>query len=292
MKRSVVFPSSRSYIVFLEMSRVYVNSMRVVYSTVENARLNTYNIPDLNTSVLILGTGTSITQQAVRMLRESGVIIMFSGNDGFPLYYADMMYKPTEYLHKYARKWYSEEYRLNTSKFLQSKRFDYIIETWNVGPNEKALMNKVKERLSTCKDIKEILGVEGNAVRRLIYPNASKLFNPEWKGRDRTSSDAFNQRLNRANVIIYGMVATVLSSLGIPPSFAVTHGETRRGGLVYDIADVYKDAIGLPLCLKSSYDPHGSDFRQELTNHLHTVKIGGSRLFQKMFSDTKEMISL
>jgi CRISPR-associated protein Cas1 len=34
--------------------------------------------------------------------------------------------------------------------------------------------------------------------------------------------------------------------LGLPHGLAVLHGKTRRGGLVFDIADLVKDAVILP----------------------------------------------
>lgn len=34
--------------------------------------------------------------------------------------------------------------------------------------------------------------------------------------------------------------------LGLPHGLAVLHGKTRRGGLVFDIADLVKDALILP----------------------------------------------
>ncbi len=40
--------------------------------------------------------------------------------------------------------------------------------------------------------------------------------------------------------------ATTLWVLGIPHGFAVMHGKTRRGALVFDVADLIKDAIVLP----------------------------------------------
>ena len=34
--------------------------------------------------------------------------------------------------------------------------------------------------------------------------------------------------------------------MGIPFAFAVMHGKTRRGALVFDVADLIKDALVLP----------------------------------------------
>ena len=51
----------------------------------------------------------------------------------------------------------------------------------------------------------------------------------------------------------YGLAGTTLWFLGIPHGFAVMHGKTRRGALVFDVADLIKDAVVLPyafICAK------------------------------------------
>jgi CRISPR-associated protein Cas1 len=42
------------------------------------------------------------------------------------------------------------------------------------------------------------------------------------------------------------LAATATWVLGLPHGLAVLHGKTRRGGLVFDVADLVKDALILP----------------------------------------------
>ena len=44
--------------------------------------------------------------------------------------------------------------------------------------------------------------------------------------------------------LFFGATATWV--LGLPHGLAVLHGKTRRGGLVFDVADLVKDAVILP----------------------------------------------
>lgn len=37
-----------------------------------------------------------------------------------------------------------------------------------------------------------------------------------------------------------------IKDIGLPHAFALMHGKTRRGGLVFDVADLVKDAVILP----------------------------------------------
>ena len=77
---------------------------RVLYLTGAKDKKQYWNIPIANTTVILLGTGTSITQMAVRMLAQAGVLIGFSGGGGTPLIVGNEIewltpqseYRPTE----------------------------------------------------------------------------------------------------------------------------------------------------------------------------------------------------
>ena len=58
---------------------------RVLYLTEEKTEKKYWNIPIANTTCILLGTGTSITQAAMRMLASAGVLVGFSGGGATPL---------------------------------------------------------------------------------------------------------------------------------------------------------------------------------------------------------------
>ena len=60
------------------------------------------------------------------------------------------------------------------------------------------------------------------------------------------STDTANRFLDHGNYLAYGLGATATWVLGLPHGLAVLHGKTRRGGLVFDVADLVKDAVILP----------------------------------------------
>ena len=76
--------------------------------------------------------------------------------------------------------------------------------------------------------------------------------------------DTANGFLNHGNYLAYGLAATTLWVLGIPHGFAVMHGKTRRGALVFDVADLIKDTLVLPwafICAKEGATEQ--EFRQQ-----------------------------
>ena len=71
--------SKRANIYYLEKCRVMQKDGRVLYLTEDKNENRYWNIPIANTTCLLLGTGTSITQAAMRMLASAGVLVGFCG---------------------------------------------------------------------------------------------------------------------------------------------------------------------------------------------------------------------
>ena len=79
-----ILHSKRANIYYLEHCRVLVNGGRVEYVTDAGKRSLYWNIPIANTTSILLGTGTSITQAAMRELAKAGVLVGFCGGGGTP----------------------------------------------------------------------------------------------------------------------------------------------------------------------------------------------------------------
>jgi hypothetical protein len=67
----VILHAKRANIYYLEKCRVMQKDGRVLYLTEAKAENQYWNIPIANTTCLLLGTGTSITQAAIRMLASA-----------------------------------------------------------------------------------------------------------------------------------------------------------------------------------------------------------------------------
>ena len=77
-----ILHSKRANLYYLQHCRVLVKGGRVEYVTDEGKQSLYWNIPIANTTVVLLGTGTSITQAAMRELAKAGVMVGFSGGGG------------------------------------------------------------------------------------------------------------------------------------------------------------------------------------------------------------------
>ena len=263
----VILHSKRANIYYLEKCRVMQKDGRVLYLT-EGKRENQYwNIPIANTTVLLLGTGTSITQAAIRMLAMAGVMVGFCGNGGTPLLSGveiewlspQSEYRPTEYVQGWLSFWFQADKRLTAAKEFQMKRCKFIEQVWQKDRDLQSwgfyadddeiqsAMHRFQRVIRQAVDIKQLLA--GEAIfTKALYKYASEHVNmPDFvRLHDAPAGDKANIFLNHGNYLAYGMAAVTLWVLGIPHGFAVMHGKTRRGALVFDVADLVKDAIVLP----------------------------------------------
>ena len=81
--------------------------------------------------------------------------------------------------------------------------------------------------------------------------------------------DPANRFLDHGNYLAYGLGATACWVLGLPHGLAVLHGKTRRGGLVFDAADLIKDAAILPRAFISAMGGDSeTEFRQSCVEGL------------------------
>ena len=278
-----ILHSKRANMYYLEHCRVMQKDGRVLYLT-EAKKDNLYfNIPIANTTVILLGTGTSITQAAVRMLTQAGVLLGFCGGGGTPLYMGNEIewltpqseYRPTEYIQGWLSFWFDEEQRLQAAKELQHARIDYLRKIWHKDRELKiagfdssnpAIANALdanKAQIATAINTTYLLTTEAKLTKQL-YKIAARNASIVDFTRQHEATDKANGFLNHGNYLAYGLAASTLWVLGIPHGFAVMHGKTRRGALVFDIADLVKDAIVLPwafICAKENATEQ--EFRQQ-----------------------------
>ena len=278
-----ILHSKRANMYYLEHCRVMQKDGRVLYLTEAKKNSLYFNIPIANTTVILLGTGTSITQAAVRMLAQAGVLIGFCGGGGTPLFMGNDIewltpqseYRPTEYLQGWLGFWFDEEQRLLAAKALQHARIDFLQRVWRKDRELKLagfdssdpaivhILDACNAQIAAAKKTTFLLSTEARLTKQL-YKIAARHTNMADFIRERESADKANGFLNHGNYLAYGLAATTLWVLGIPHGFAVMHGKTRRGALVFDIADLVKDAIVLPWAFISAKEnATEQEFRQQ-----------------------------
>ncbi len=279
-----ILHSKRANIFYLEKCRVMQKDGRVLYLTEAKDENYYWNIPIANTTVIMLGTGTSITQAAMRMLASAGVLVGFCGGGSTPLFSGSEIewltpqseYRPTDYVQGWLSFWFDESKRLTVAKSFQQARINYLKRVWEKDRDLKAenfftddpqlsnAINNYTQQAPAANKVGELLQKEALLTKQL-YRYAAKTTQLGDFVRTHDATDLANGFLNHGNYLAYGLAATTLWVLGIPHGFAVMHGKTRRGALVFDVADLIKDAIVLPWAFISAKEKvTEQEFRQQL----------------------------
>lgn len=191
----------------------------------------TVHVPAATLSVLMLGPGSTVTHAAISLLAESRATCIWVGEQGVRYYcHGASLSRSTRLLEAQAKLVSSERSRLKVARRMYEMRF----------PDEDT------SRLT----MQQLLGKEGTRVRR-AYERESARTGVPWNGRsykveDFESSDTVNKALSAANTSLYGVVHAIIVALGCSPGLGFVHARNERS-FVYDIADLYKVEITVPL---------------------------------------------
>ena len=192
-------------------------------------------IPIASLTVLMIGPGCSITHSAIKALSDNGCMAIWCG-EGIGRFYAMGLgeTRSAERLIHQARLWADAGLHMKVIRRMYTRRFPIDI------PDELTLQ--------------QIRGMEGIRVRE-TYREASKATGVEWKGRnydkgDWNDADPVNRALSSASACLYGICHAAIVSLGYSPGLGFIH-TGKQLSLVYDIADLYKAEMTIPLAFQT-----------------------------------------
>lgn len=192
------------------------------------------HVPVAALGVLLLGPGTSITHEAVKIATENGCSLVWTGEHGVRVYAQGMgETRSAVRLLRQAALHADPAGRLAVVLRMYEKRF--------------------AEKVPSGTTIEQIRGREGVRVRT-AYQRASRDFGVEWAGRayDRsewTAADPVNRALSCAAACLYGVCHCAVISAGYSPALGFIH-TGKLLSFVYDIADLYRVDLTIPIAFE------------------------------------------
>lgn len=192
-------------------------------------------VPAAALSVLMLGPGTSVTHAAVKALADNGCTIVWTGEDGMRCYAQGMGETRRAYhLLKQAELSSDPQKRMEVVWRMYRRRFG-------------------EQPLPPGLTLEQVRGLEGARVRQ-AYAEASRRYGVPWYGRryDRHNwdgGDPVNRALSAANALLNGLCHAAIVSGGYSPALGFIHTGLQTS-FVYDIADLYKTEITIPLAFR------------------------------------------
>lgn len=193
-------------------------------------------VPCASLSLLMLGPGTTVTHAAMRALAENGCLAVWTGEEGVRVYaQGGGETRSARRLILQAKLVSNDATRLEVVRRMYELRFS--------DPVDPALT------------LEQLRGREGIRVRQ-AYRAASKATGVPWTGRtfrrdDWAAADPVNRALSSANSCLYGVCHTAIVAIGCSPGLGFIH-TGKMLSFVYDIADLYKAEITIPLAFREA----------------------------------------
>lgn len=264
----LVRAQDRLTFIYLEKCRIHRDA-NAITATDERGVVH---IPAAALGALLLGPGTTVTQQAMVLMAESGSTVVWVGEEGVRYYaHGRSLTHGSRLLEAQARLVSNQSTRLGVAREMYAMRF--------IGEDTTGLT------------MQQLRGREGARIRRVYREQSSRTGVP-WDGRDYKpdsfeSSDPVNQALSAANTTLYGVVHSVIVALGCSPGLGFVHTGHERS-FVYDIADLYKAELTIPLAFDLAAEAPfdiGSAARRALRDRFR-----GGALLERCVRDIRHLL--
>ena len=223
---------------YLERGRLEVDDSSVKWLDADGQVIP---LPIATINTLLLGPGTSITHEAVKTMVAANCSVSWVGEDSLLFYAAGFLpTSDTRNLKQQIKLAADEELALGVAKQLFARRFpDADLED---------------------KTLASLMGMEGQRVKNL-YREKAEEYQVGWKGRQYVPGkfelgDITNQVLTACNAALYGILCSVVHSLGYSPHIGFIHSGSPLP-FVYDLADLYKENLCNDLAFSLTKDMAG-----------------------------------
>ncbi|WP_296129003.1 type I-E CRISPR-associated endonuclease Cas1e [uncultured Anaerococcus sp.] len=264
--------SDRVSFIYIERSKI--NRIDSAITSTDSRGM--VKIPAAMIGVLLLGPGVEITHRAVELLGDTGTSIIWVGENGVRNYSNGRpLASSTKFLEKQAKLVSNSRTRLKVARKMYQMRF--------------------KDENVENLTMQQLRGREGSRVRG-VYRKYSKEYEIKWQGRnykveDFKDSDLINQALSACNVCLYGICQSVIQALGMSSGLGFVHTGHDKS-FVYDIADLYKAEITIPLAFKIASEYQSSEDISRECRLAMRDKIREKKLVSKINKDLQYLMEI
>jgi CRISPR-associated protein Cas1 len=271
--------ADRHGLLWLEFGRLSVEdgTLRFVAAGSDTLAAGDYAIPYQTLSMVLLGPGTSVTHDVMRVAARHGLLLAAVGEGGVKSYTAPPMGQGRSAIARaHASLWADPKLRLDAARRLYALRFGRIL------PH---------------RDIATLRGIEGARMKE-SYRLVAQRFGIEWAGRryDRenpTAADLPNQSLNHAATLVESAADIAVAAVGALPPLGFIH-ENSSNAFTLDIADLWRAELTLPLAfgaVKAAKEGKVDNLEREIRKRAAKA-FRQENLIPKMIDRIKEVIGV
>ena len=196
-----------------------------------------YALPFQMVSAILIGPGTTVSHDALRLLARHGTALVAVGEDGVR-FYASMPFgaDDSRLARRQAELWSDPARRLVIARRMYA---------WRLG------------ELLPDADIEVLRGIEGARMKEL-YRGLAAQFGIEWRGRrydraDPGAADIPNQAINHSATVVESAAMIAVAVTSTLPQLGFIH-EDSGASFCLDLADLYRDSVTIPVAFAAARD--------------------------------------
>lgn len=255
---------------YLERGRLEIDDSSVKWIDCD---CNVVRLPIATINTILLGPGTSITHEAVKVMAAANCSICWVGEDSL-LFYA-VGHSPT-----------------SDSRNMRQQMMLAFDEEKSVEVARRMFARRFPLADLTGKSLKEMMGMEGYRVRQLYEKKASE-YNVGWRGRNYIPGkfemgDITNQIYTAANAALYSILSSAIYSMGYSPHIGFIHSGSPLP-FVYDMADLYKEHLCIDLAFALTLDMAGK-YNKHKASAAFRKRVIEIRLLEQVGLDIKDVL--
>ncbi len=227
----------RHGLIWLSRGHLYVEdgTLRFLAAGSSDLSAGDYAIPFQQLSLVLLGPGSTVSHDALRLLARHGTGLTAVGDGGVRVYTAPP---------------------LSTAESALARR---QVEHWSRKKSQLAIARKMYAwRLGQVlphRDLDVLRGIEGARMKE-AYAQLAQKYGVEWKGRryDRSNpsgDDLPNQAINHAATAVEAAAIIATNAVGAIPQLGFIH-EDAGIALPLDIADLYRTSVTVPVAFRAA----------------------------------------
>lgn len=232
-----------------------------------------YAIPFQALSCILVGPGTSVTHDALRLLARHGTGLVATGEDGVR-HYASMPFGPDDssLAREQARCWADPGRRVDAARRMYAWRFGEVLPV---------------------TDLAALRGIEGVRVKE-TYALQARVHGIQWRGRlyDRAKpdlNDAPNQALNHAASAVEAAAGVAVAVCGAIPQLGFIHEDSGMS-FVLDVADLFRAEVTIPVAFAAAREAmRAADDVERVTRRMTGKALRERKVISLMIDRIKEL---
>jgi len=224
--------------IYLERGRMEIDDSSIKWI---DSECNVVRLPVAMLNCILLGPGTTVTHEAVKVMAAANCGICWVGEDSLMFYASGQT--PT-----------SDTRNMRHQMMLAANPVKSL---------------EVARRLFACrfpdanlehKTLPQMMGMEGLRVRK-FYEEMAEKYKVGWRGRrfepgKFEMSDTTNKILTAANAALYSIIMSAVHSMGYSPHIGFIHSGSPLP-FIYDLADLYKQQVSIELAFSMTAEMAG-----------------------------------